>query len=307
MLPLVGEKAEETLIERKPVIRHIAASYDGSVVVVAEFARHVQTWDVVHRRRIAAFETTLDEGGFRLAVSRDGKHCAAGAWREDGIAVYEAATGKEVWRRKDLEEVQKIRFSKSDQQILCGFEGGVVKRLDLTTGRSIESRRGVHDVLESPHDSVVVFVTRDREYRLLNAGGDLIKSLPRKTFAALDFAFGPKKLCISESGGSVRCFDVANGEQLWEHDPGRGVSARNLGYNEFADEFAAITWPYQKGGEHQLKTFDPTTGRVRATHPIPDAHEFAFCCKGSLLLSSEGKLRETATGDVCDVFEFFPI
>jgi outer membrane protein assembly factor BamB len=292
--------------KRRPVIRHIAASYDGSVVAVAEFERHVQTWDVVHRRRTAAFETTFEFGGSRLAISHSGKHCVAGAWRQHGIALYDVVSGAELWRRRDLQQVQTIHISKNDQHVLCGFEAGIVERLDLATGRSIESRRGVHDVWESPHDSVVVFVTRERDYQLANAACDLITSLPRTTFAALDFAFGLKKLCISEATGSVRCFDVGNGEQLWEHDPGQGVHAVNLGYNEFADEFAAITRTYQKGGEHQLKTFDPATGRVSATYPIRDALKFAFCCKGSLLLSSDGKLRETATGDVCDALDFFP-
>ena len=294
------------MIERRPVIRHIATSCDGPVIAVAEFERYVQIWNVESQRRIAHFETTLDFGGNRLAITRDGQYCAVGAYRIHGIALYETKDGMEVWRRKDLKKVHTIRASLDGQHLLCGFEGKSFELLNLKTGRSKPSMRGVKDVFESVYDDLMIVDRKGRDFQLVNAENKQIATIPRTTFAALDFAFAPQRVCLSESGGSIRCYDTNTRQELWEHNPGNGVHAPDLTYNESTRMFAAITWPYQQGGEHQLVTLHRDDGEVVTKIPINGAHEFAFCRKGSALVTSDGKIRKTATGEVEGVLDFFP-
>jgi hypothetical protein len=266
----------------------------------------VQIWELESQTRIAEFETTLDFGGTRLAISRDGKHCAVGAYHIHGVALYNTNDGTELWRRKDLKKVQKIRASVDGQRLLCGFEGKSFERLNMNNGRSKPSLRGVKDMFESVYDDLVIVDRKKRDFKIVNADNKQIATVPRTTFAALDFAFAPQKIAISESGGSINCYDTNGGQRLWEHNPGYGVHALYLTYNEFTERFSAITWPYQQGGQHQLIALNAEAGERETAFSINGAHEFAFCRKGSTLISSDGEVRSTATGEVQGILAFFP-
>src|SRR5690349_11802416 len=119
-------------------IRHIATSYGGSIFAVAEFKRAVQIWCLAKNSLISAFEATLDFGGSRLAISSDGNSCVAGAYQIHGITCYEAASGRERWRRKDIKRVQNICFSPDDRQLFCGIEGRRMHVLNASTGETIQ-------------------------------------------------------------------------------------------------------------------------------------------------------------------------
>jgi hypothetical protein len=60
-------------------IRHLAASYSGNVLAAGEFEKRIHIFDVVTRTKVCEFDSRLDFGGRRLAVSDDGRYCAAGA------------------------------------------------------------------------------------------------------------------------------------------------------------------------------------------------------------------------------------
>ncbi len=294
------------MVERRQLIRHLSTSYDGTVIAAAEFEHHVQIWDIESHTRIAEFETTLDFGGRRLAISRDGKSCAVGAYRVHGVALYDTESGMELWRRKDLKKVQNIRASIDGNRLWCGFEGKAFQPLNINTGLSKSSLRGVKDIFESVYDDLLVVDRKGRDFKLVDCDDKQVATVPRTTFAALDFAFAPQKIAVSESGGSINCYDISCGERLWEHNPGNGVHALDLAYNEDSGTFVAITWPYQEGGEHQLVNLQAETGESVCAFPIDGSHEFAFCSKGSTLISSDGKLRDTATGEMQGVLRFFP-
>ena len=289
---------------RRQLIRHVACSYDGRFAVVAEFEKFVQVWDLVSGLRVAAFETTLGFGGRRLAMSRDGSHIAVGSFDVHGVALYDAKSGQEIWRRMERTDVQSIRFSNDDRKVLCGFEEDSYKSIDRAKGKVTATSGHARVLIESVFDESVVFVLRDADPILYNPDGERI-DLPRKTFAVLGLAFSPDAVCISESGGTIRCFDSKNGEELWEHDPGDGKHALQLAYNEAEKVFVAVAWPYAKGGPHEILNFDPSTGAVKPVVSIEVASAFDFCFRGTRILTSEGKLYDTAAGSIEKEFTFF--
>ncbi len=289
---------------KHPIIRQISTSYDGLLIAAAEFERRVQIWNIESQKRVAQLDTTLDYGGKRLAISRDGSHCAIGAYHVHGIAMYDIRTAMETWRRKDLKKIQSIRFSKDGQSLLCGFDRMSFQSLNSKTGKSRRSIPGTSDMFESIYEDRIIVDRKRRDFQLIDSENRSIATVPRTTFAALDFAFGPQKLCITESGGSIRCFETVKGQQIWEHNPGIGVHALHLTFNEAAQMFAAVVWPYEKGGHHRLVTLNQDQGEVIREIVITDAHEFAFCDKGSVLLTSDGKIRSSATGEVKGALDF---
>lgn len=300
------------MVERREFIRQIACSHNGSIVVVAEFERFVQIWDVESQSCIAKFETTLDFGGRRLAITRDGLGCAVGAYHVHGVAFYETKNGVEIWRRKDLKNVQRIRVSKNGQRVWCGFADDSFKEkpfemLNRGSGETEFILESVGDAVESDYDDVIIIDGKDRgDFILVDPEFKKVASIRRTTFAALDFAFAPQRICITESGGSVRFYDVNGGRQQWAYNPGNGIHAINLAYNELHQRFVAITRHYKSGGDYQLISLSQDDGEVVTLATISDAVEFAFCCMGSILISSDGKLRNSATGEVEGVLDFSP-
>jgi hypothetical protein len=179
--------------------------------------------------------------------------------------------------------------------------------LNRGSGESEFTLEGVDDALESVYNDVIIIDGKDRgDFILVDPEFKKIASIRRTAFAPIDFAFAPQRICITESGGLIRCYDVTSGQQQWAYNPGNGIHALQLAYNESHQRFAAITWPYKSGGDHQLITLCPDDGEVVPLATISNAVEFAFCCMGSKLISSDGKLRDSATGEVQGLLDFFP-
>ena len=92
-------------------VRHIAIARARPVAALAAFESQVAIWDLQTLRRTIEFETVLDFGGRRLALSSDGSCCIAGAYNRDGVAAYDTNTGRVLWSRRDLKKVQYVSFS----------------------------------------------------------------------------------------------------------------------------------------------------------------------------------------------------
>ena len=121
-------------------IRHIATSFNGQTIALAEFKKRVQIFDINSLEVISEFDTILDFGGRRLAISEDGKICICGCWERHGICAYETKTGKIVWQRKDLKKVQHIQTLYTDNsKFFAHFEIGASRTFDINTGLAIVS------------------------------------------------------------------------------------------------------------------------------------------------------------------------
>jgi hypothetical protein len=99
-------------------IRHIATSFNGQRIALAEFNSLVQIFDITDQQVLSEFKTVLDFGGRRIVIDEDGEICFCGCWERYGICDYETTTGKLIWQRKDLKRVQHIQILRSDKNIL---------------------------------------------------------------------------------------------------------------------------------------------------------------------------------------------
>ena len=281
------------------VIRQLAPSWSGPKAALAEEACTVHVCDIVAGTQLTTFNTVLDFGGRRLAITSDGKTVVAGAYYIEGIAGYSTADGTEIWRRKDLKKVQYIRFSLDDDKIYCGFEGKSFAVLRAATGRTITTWRGVKDVWESPFEPIRLVERRSLD--LETNDGHKIASIPRATFGVLSLAFAPSLLCVSESTGPIRCLDTQQGQELWRFALPEQHFLK-VGYNEHAASFVGDCWPYQRGGPDRLYRFEPRSGAATELgelgSPTCMNPTSAFCLRGSTVLLSDGRVLDSATGDL---------
>ena len=275
------------------LIRHLASSWSGSVIAAAEFEGTVHVWDVAAERHLATFLTIMDFGGTRLAATPDGRNCIAAGYHVEGIAGYAASDGTEVWRRKDLKKTQTLRVSLDGRRVYACFDNRSCQVLNRETGKTIKTWAGVRDVWESPYQPVMLL--EKRTLVLQSPEERKVASIPRESFAVLCVAFGPGLVCVSESGGPLRCLDTQNGEELWRFQE-KGHHFLGLAFADQAQAFVGVCWPYERGGSFRLLRFEPQSGAASVVIELGQAGEFEFCLRGTRLLSSDGSIMDSVTG-----------
>ena len=120
-----------------PVIRQLAAPYDGPRIAAAEFESVVSIWELTTRKRVSIFETPLDFGGQRLAINSRGDNCSIASYVYGGVACYHTETAALIWAKKKLAKPQYIAYSNDDQRLYCGGDGRPCISLDPTTGEEL--------------------------------------------------------------------------------------------------------------------------------------------------------------------------
>ncbi len=124
---------------RQSAIRHLSVSDESGIIVAALFEETVQIWSWKTGQQIGEFQTMLDFGGRRLALSPDGRKCIVGAWGRKGrgaggLAAYSVPDGRLLWNRDEIKRIQNVRISGSGQEIYCGVEGSSAYIIEAATG-----------------------------------------------------------------------------------------------------------------------------------------------------------------------------
>lgn len=282
-------------------IRHLAASR-GALVAAARFENTVSVWNVQSGLKQAEFRTILDFGGKRLVIDSDGQRCVAAAYHLQGIACYSAIDGTKLWHRRELKKAHILTLSPDGKHVFCGFDSRPCAVLDINTGQEVAKLRGVRAVYESPFEAVRLLDQDDPE--LQTTAGEPIGRVERETFAFLAAAFGPGRLCTSESGGSVRCFDTASAQELWRYTPGSGRHVLAVGHSPRWGSFVGVEWPYVFRGPKVLKRFDAGTGDVQAVCELGQPATTTLCLGDRFLLTSDGQLFDVTTGEVVRTLSF---
>ena len=274
-------------------VRQIATSYTGPVAATGAFASTVATWDLTTKARLATFESVLDFGGRRLAVDEAGARCATAGYVTGGLVCSSAATGSVTWTRADLRRLQFVGFSCDGRRLFCGADERPCLVLDAATGHQLEVLRGVRRVWESFFTDAMLL--DGARLKLTARAGRSIAPIERTSFGVLDATFGPELLCISESGGPVRCVDVA-GREVWRYGPAPGRHVLKLAYTGEMGCFVGVEWPYEHGGTKVLRRFSATGGEPRTVAELGKPAEVAFFAAGTRLLTSEGHVWDTING-----------
>ncbi len=298
-------------------IRDLAIARTGSTLAASEFEHIVHIYDIRSGRKCSQFDTVMDFGGRRLAITQDGSLCAVGAYHIHGIAAYESQDGRQVWQRKDLKKVQALSLSKDGSALFAFFEVGPAHVLDVWTGVTKDKLRGVSGIVESPFTDAK-FVNHNGRPEVLNQGRSVrfgpeyyVDQMFRDAcfaedclvFGRASFPGGPR---LDPSGLVVDtfCYSLVDDRVLWKHSTPRGFNVLNRGYVAERGEVLLVTWPVE-GGERRLVRIDGDTGRVRAEYILRGVlARTVFAKEGTLLVTSSGDVVDTSDGHVVRVLPF---
>ena len=280
-------------------IRHLDAARATPLIAAAEFESSVSIWDVETGNLISCFDTPMDFGGRRLAISADGEWCACGSYNQLILVVYHARTGHVAWERRGLDPIQRVRISVRQRLVYAYFEDRFGMSFDLASGETRDELIRAEFHYESPSGRLVALDRPPGIELHISSPRRRCVRLRRKTFAALDVALSDDLAILTESGGPISCYSAIDGTPSWEWAPGDGVHALRLSIHEGRGEVLAVIWPYQHGGASELVALDTSTGHVRRIFSLGDfAVDTCFVNEGDLLVSSQGEVTNTLTGNI---------
>jgi WD40 repeat protein len=275
-------------------IRHLAQSAGGDIIAAALFEHTVSLWDISTADRIAEFETILDFGGTRLALSQSEGACLTAAYHIHGLACYSTPAGNLRWQRKDLKKIQQIAVTSDGYRVYCCLEEGSCQIVDISTGVTIDRIRGLRRVYVDSHDAFRLH--ESSKLSVVDRNGKQRFRIEPDSFAVLDAAFSETFLLISESGADVRMFDLSSGKEVIRHRQPKNHHVLELSFAAGDTVFYGVQWNYNNGGPKCLLRFSPDTPEFDVIRDIGEPAEVVFCHGGRHLLTSEGNVIECKSG-----------
>jgi hypothetical protein len=295
---------------RDSAIRHLAVTDKSSIVAAALFEKTVQIWSWETGQQLGEFQTMLDFGGRRLALTPDGNACIVGAWGQQGrgargLAAYSIPDGRILWNRKDIRHIQFVKLSGSGREIYCGVEGSSAHIIDTATGDTVGRIRSAIEIFDSLYTSHKLIVQKSR---YLIRGKKEFEILPL-SLGLLDAVFSPRALCLSEPKdalnprekvGGIRLIDFATAEQLWHLD----LHSNCLTFNTSDQRFYCVGVVHEAPHSRSLIRLASSLHKCDQVVKLGRSWEDAFTPSGRVLVTSHGDVYQTSTGALLSHLDF---
>jgi outer membrane protein assembly factor BamB len=281
-------------------IRHIATSFNGPVIALAEFEKRVQIFDINRLDTIAEFDTILSFGGRRLAIAANGEICICGCWARHGICAYDTTTGKLIWQRKDLKKVQRIQILQVDEtKIFTSFERGASRIIDINTGADIDKISGARLLFNSKYAPVDIVDKSGKTQVVDRSTGKTKLSMQSQSFATLDIAFAENSVAISEVAGPLSCYSIHGfGKPLWRLPMDKDGHLSRISYNEQLNMFVGVSLTSSsKERPRKLKYINKDNGTIEKELAINRPIEAEFALNGQVLITSDREIINVETGE----------
>lgn len=283
-------------------IRHIATSFNGDRFAVAQFEHFVQVWEL-NTGHVASFTTKLDFGGRRLAITEDGTLLAVASYSPSTLTVFDINKQTELWKRKDIKNSQFINLlSQQHNALFVEPQTQVSQLLDSATGTTTRKLTGASRYTENPY-APLDFIEKLNQVALIDrVSGKTIRQFPKYSFGVLDVCFAPDQALVAYSTGPLQCINLTTLEEVtWAYDLSHFL---RVAWNQEINYFLGIRWNYQKGGPNYLSYINPATGNIDHETDPGLSIETEFLKRGTLLLTSQGRLMETKEGKTISSFNF---
>jgi len=286
----------------------IATGYDTPIVARVwnrsrdPFQGQLSIFDLRSRRRLSDFPVVYRSGRGRFALSNDMLRCFIGCYETHGLAAYSAQDGSVLWRRKDLQALQRVASFPFSDVVFCRCQDSEAFLLSASTGRTLDIQHGIKHVYSSPFGKTAIVSARTLE--LHEPFGTLREKILRMTYAELDCAFSETEAVITEAGGLLRCFDLASGELVWSHTPQPGTHFVHLSFCYSLNCFVGIRWDLEDSRAiSRVLHFDRQSGAVLRDVPLNTDALYRFCLGGKHLFTQYLRVMDVATGEVIQQFQ----
>ena len=281
---------------RKSAIRHLAITDEPAIVAAAFFESKVQIWSWKTSQQIGEFETILDFGGRRLALSPDGRICITGSYSR-GLAAYSIPDGRLLWHRRDLRKLQLIYLNALGSEIYCGDDRPSVHIIETETGNSLGKVARADRIVPSQTGPHQLVSRRQDAYTVTGPGEFAISAV---SFGLLDAAFSPEAVCLAEPKTGIRCIDLVSGSVLWHHQT---LGANHLAFNSLDMRFYCVGGLDTEPHESSLIRLASNLYDCERVVTLSHSYVAAFSPSGANLITMGGEVYESSTGNLLTILE----
>ncbi|QDT50367.1 hypothetical protein Pan258_44240 [Symmachiella dynata] len=286
-------------------IRHLASPWQGNIVAAALHEHTVSLWDISTGEQLSEFDTIMDFGGKRLALSHAESACLTAAYHIHGLACYNTPIGDLRWQRKDLKKIQRLTLTPDEQYACCCFSSGPGHVIDISNGETILSIRALDDTWFHPQNTFRLYQYRAHKISVVHQNDKEAFAIEPTSFSLLDVAFNERYLAITEAGADVRVFDLATGQMTMRHKQPEGHHVLRISAMPGTVFFHGVQWCFRKGGPKRLIRLSPDAATQKVIYDLGGpTFETEFCNGGRCLLTSDGDLIDCRTAKLKRKIEF---
>jgi outer membrane protein assembly factor BamB len=276
-------------------IRELCAARNIPLVAAAFYEGRLQVWDLASREMTSEFSARFAWGAQALSMNAAGDLALTGISAKRGsITAHRVPCGEVVWHRQNVPYCAYLRFD-HDGGVSFTRDLKTVERLDPGTGATIEVLGQTARYIDGPKGHVLLAPSIRSNFEIVR--GEHRVSVAKTSFGLLDAAFGPNTVCISESGGPIRCLDCLTGTELWRYTPSNGSHATRLYYSPVDASFYAVIWHYDRNLFRHLVRFDSGTGQSSRVCDLTSWDE-VFCAATAQVVTASGDIIDLSSGEV---------
>ena len=284
-------------------IRAISATVNGDRFAVSEWNSNVQIWDIQNGLITKLTTDIVSCMGNLISISEDGQQIVIAGYDHKTVTLYDIDSGEIIWQKKGIKKpANAIILNYAPNLIYINTENQGAFLFDKKTGETVEKLRGIEFIRESPYLAVDQYEKSSTSIFVNRVDRKIIKSFTHKSFALLDACFSKDKIICSYAGNPLEAILIDEGETLWTTNViGHFLE---IEYSIELDKILGIRWEYQKGSPKFLCYLNIQTGKVEKEINLGEPITIEFLKQGSFMVTSQGKLYSTITGQQIKQFDF---
>jgi len=238
-----------------------------------------------------------------ISISSDGRQLAIAGYDDKSVTLFDTDTGKVIWQRKDIKKpVKAVILNHYSDLVYIDTENQGAFFLDRKSGETIEKLRGIEFIRENPYSALDQYEKSSTSSIINRVDRKTVKSFMHKSFAILDACFSNDKIFCSYSGNPLEAISLQTIQTVW--------TTRVVGhfleieYANELDKVLGVRWEYEKGSPKFLCYINADTGIVEKEIDLGEPIEVEFLKQGSQVLTSQGNLYSSVSGQLVKQFDF---
>lgn len=236
-----------------------------------------------------------------MAISDNGKFCAAAAYNRFGVTLYDAKSGEIIWNIKEIKHIQRIRFTGNDENLSVSNNENQTFVLDLADGKIISKINGARNIIYNKYGSDLImndYYIKYNNYRIE----------PKKEKLILGVCCLPNGFACSTVGEGLYVYNT-EGLLMWKADNNKNEHFVSISYLKKYNYVCGIVYKYSSPRTtpyYVVYCYDAGTGDLKYAHNLDEGFSYAFIKESEQIISGSGRVFQLneAGADVIKQIKF---